>query len=63
MTNRGKYGGETYLVLEPTHTSLVQEKRTKWHDRFIKNKVFQKGDWALFFDSKFKDFKEKFTSH
>ena len=41
----------------------MQEQRIKWHNRFIKNKVFQKGDWALLFDSKFKYFKEKFTTH
>ena len=35
----------------------------KWHDRFIKNKTFNKGDWALLFDSKFKDFKANFTTH
>ena len=45
------------------HTSLVQEQRIKWHDQFIKNKVFQKGYWALLFDSKFKHFKTKFTTH
>jgi len=26
------------------HTSLVQQQRIKWHDRFIKNKTFRKGD-------------------
>ena len=31
----------------------------KLHDRFIKNKVFQSGDWALLYDSRFKDFKGK----
>ena len=31
----------------------------KWHDNFIKNKVFQIGDWALLYDSRFKDFKGK----
>jgi len=31
----------------------------KWHDKFIKNKVFHKGDWALLYDSCFKDFKGK----
>ena len=31
----------------------------KWHDNFIKNKVFQSGYWALLYDSRFKDFKEK----
>eukprot|EP00253_Pinus_taeda_P014101 PITA_14101 len=44
-------------------TDLVQHQRTKWHDRFIKEKKFQKGDWALLFDSKFKDFKGKFQTH
>jgi len=44
-------------------TDLVQHQRTKWHDRYIKEKKFQKGDWALLFDSKFKDFKGKFQTH
>ena len=29
----------------------------KWHDKFIKNKVFHREDWALIYDSRFKDFK------
>ena len=29
----------------------------------IKKKELQVGDWALLFDSKFKDFKGKFTTH
>ena len=29
----------------------------KGHDKFIRNKVFQSGDWALLYDSCFKDFK------
>eukprot|EP00253_Pinus_taeda_P029960 PITA_29960 len=45
------------------HTTLVQQQRMKWHDRYIKTKTFHKGDWALLFDSKFKDFQEKFTTH
>jgi hypothetical protein len=44
-------------------TDLVQHQRSKWHDRHIKEKKFQKGDWALLFDSKFKDFKGKFQTH
>ena len=44
-------------------TDLVQHQRTKWHDRYIKEKKFQKGDWTLLFDSKFKDFKGKFLTH
>ena len=45
------------------HTTMVQQQITKWHDKFIKKKEFQVGDWALLFDSKFKDFKGKFTTH
>eukprot|EP00253_Pinus_taeda_P025248 PITA_25248 len=44
-------------------TNLVQYQRVKWHDKYIKEKKFQEGDWALLFDSKFKDFKGKFQTH
>ena len=40
-------------------TTTIQQQRTKWYDKFIKNKVFQIGDWALLYDSRFKDFKGK----
>jgi hypothetical protein len=41
---------------------LVQNQRSKWHDKFIKKKHFQPGDWALLFDSLFKTFKGKLTT-
>ena len=41
------------------HTAIVQQQHTKWHDRFIKKKVFKKDDWSLLYDSRFKDFKGK----
>lgn len=44
-------------------TTLIQKQRATWHDRFIKKKNFQVGDWALLYDSKIKDFKGKFTVH
>jgi hypothetical protein len=44
-------------------TILVQNQRSKWHDKFIKKKHFQLGDWALLFDSRFKIFKGKLTTH
>ena len=46
------------------HTILVQEQRTKWHDKSIKKKKkkFKQGDWALLFYSRFKDFKGKLTT-
>ena len=45
------------------HNTLIQQERAQWHDKFIKKKQFHVGDWALLFDSKFKDFKAKFTTH
>ena len=44
------------------HTILVQEQRTKWHDKFIRKKQFTQGDWARLFDSRYKDFKGKLTT-
>jgi len=44
-------------------TGLVQQPRAKWHEKCIKDKKFQEGDWALLFDSKFKDFQGKFQTH
>ena len=40
-------------------TTVIQQQRTKWHDRVIKKKLFQKGDWALLYDSHFKEFQGK----
>jgi len=48
---------------EILRTDLVQYQRAKWHDKYIKEKKFQEGDWALLFDSKFKYFKGKFQTH
>ncbi|CAF4346064.1 unnamed protein product [Adineta steineri] len=42
---------------------MVQQQMIKCHDKFIRKKEFQVGDWALLFDLKFKDFKGKFTTH
>jgi hypothetical protein len=43
-------------------TTLIQEQRTKWHDKYIKHKSFQLGDWALLYDSRFKNFKGKLST-
>jgi hypothetical protein len=40
-------------------TSVIQQQRMKWHDQVIKKKLFQKGDWALLYDSHFKTFQGK----
>jgi len=44
-------------------TRLVQQQRSRWHDKYIKERKFHPGDWALFFDSKFKIFQGKFQTH
>jgi len=47
-------------ILDAIHqTTLVQQQRTRWHDRTIKKKQFQKGDWALLYDSRFEKFQGK----
>jgi hypothetical protein len=45
------------------HAFLIQQHRETWHDKFIKKKHFKVEDWALMFDSKFKYFQAKFTTH
>jgi len=42
------------------HTIIIQHQRAQWNDKFIKKKKFKVGDWALLFDSRFKDFRGKF---
>ena len=44
------------------HIMLVQIQWKKWHDKFIKKKEFQIGDWALLFDFCYKNFKGKLTT-
>eukprot|EP00253_Pinus_taeda_P032239 PITA_32239 len=44
-------------------TDLVQHQKARWHDKYIKEKKFQEGEWALLFDSKFKDFQGEFQTH
>lgn len=38
---------------------MIQQQRTKWHDKIIKHKQFQKGNWALLYGSRFKEFQGK----
>ena len=38
---------------------MIQQQRKPWHDTFIREKRYKEGDWALLYDSKFKDFKAK----
>ena len=32
-------------------TTMIQKQRTRWHDKTIKHKQFQKGNWDLLYDS------------
>ena len=41
------------------HTEIIQFQRKICHDKHIKEKLFQEGDWALLHDSMYKDFKGK----
>jgi len=41
------------------HTEVVQLQRKIWNDRNIKEDKFQEGDWALLYNSRYKDFKGK----
>eukprot|EP00253_Pinus_taeda_P014594 PITA_14594 len=46
--------------LDAVHqTTMIQQQRSRWHDRNIKQKQFQKGDWALLYDSRFENFQGK----
>ena len=40
-------------------TTMIQQQRTRWHDKTIKHKQFQKGNWALLYDSRFEKFQGK----
>lgn len=42
--------------------AINYQQQTKWHDKFLKKKVFQRGDWSFIYDSQFKYFKGKLCS-
>lgn len=41
------------------HTKVIQKQRMCWDDQFIKIKDLNVGDWALLYDSRFKNYKGK----
>eukprot|EP00253_Pinus_taeda_P022334 PITA_22334 len=41
------------------HSEVVQLQNKIWHDQHLHEKQFQLGDWALLYDSRYKDFKGK----
>ena len=44
-------------------TMIIQNQRKTWHDKFIQQNQFNTGYWALLFDSRYKIFKGKVTTH
>eukprot|EP00253_Pinus_taeda_P030015 PITA_30015 len=40
-------------------SEVVQLQRKIWHDKHLKEKQFQEGDWVLLYDSRYKDFNGK----
>jgi len=40
-------------------TTMIQQQKIRWHDKTIKQKQFQKGNWALLYDSRFENFQGK----
>ena len=47
-------------ILDAIHqTTMIQQQRKKWHDKIMKHKQFQKGNWALLYDSQFENFQGK----
>lgn len=41
------------------HIEVIRVEKNVWHDKNIKDKIFQEGDWGFLYDSGFKDFKGK----
>ncbi|XP_059078067.1 uncharacterized protein LOC131876641 [Cryptomeria japonica] len=37
------------------HKEIIQHQHAKWHDKYIKERKFKSGDWALLYDSRYKD--------
>ena len=50
-------GLDAFRMQPILHTEVIQLQRNIWHDKHIKEKTFQEGDWAMLYDSRFKDFK------
>ena len=53
------HGLDEYRLQALLHTEVVQLQRKIWHEKNIREKQFQEGDWALLYDSRYKDFKGK----
>jgi len=48
---------DEYRMKALFNIEVVQQHRKDWHDKKFKNGKFKEGDWALLYDSIFKDFK------
>ena len=45
------------------HQKVQNAREKAWHDRHVKNKIFQIGNLVLLYDSKFVKFPGKFKTH
>ena len=54
-------GLDEYRLQALLHTEVVQLQRKIWHDRNIREKQFQEGDWELLYDSRYKNFRGKLS--
>jgi len=45
-------GLDEYRLQAILHTDVVQLQSKIWHDRNIREKQFEEGDWALLYDSR-----------
>jgi hypothetical protein len=54
---------EEYQFLADFHQQVQKEREKEWHDRHIKQKMFQVGDLVLLYDNKFMQHPGKFQMH
>lgn len=52
-------GLDEHRIQTLLHTEVVQLQRKIWHDKNIKEKQFEEGDWSILYDSRYKYFKGK----
>ncbi|XP_059066328.1 uncharacterized protein LOC131857647 [Cryptomeria japonica] len=45
------------------NTIVVQQNHMKWHGKYIKTKKFHASDWALLYDSRYKENLSKLQTH
>ena len=54
---------EKDMFIAGFHQKVQKAREKSWHDRHVKNNIFQIGDLVLLYDSKFVKFPGKFKMH